>query len=136
MYYYPAGAQYTQSMNQPTQMQPNNYYGIKGRPVSSIEEVRAAQVDFDGSLFVFPDIANKKIYTKQINVDGTASLNMYELTTLPQPAPTPIQNYVTKEEFEKEISSLKESFQKAAEGARPATEKKSASVASPIAATF
>ena len=27
--------------------------GLKGRPVSSIEEVRAAQIDFDGSLFVF-----------------------------------------------------------------------------------
>lgn len=42
------------------------------RPVSSIDEVRAASIDFDGSVFYFPDLANKKIYTKQINMDGTA----------------------------------------------------------------
>ena len=48
---------------------------LKGRPVSSIEEVRAAQIDFDGSLFVFPDIANKCIYTKQISATGAAILN-------------------------------------------------------------
>ena len=34
------------------------------RPVSSVEEVRAYPIDFDGSIFYFPDIANKKIYTK------------------------------------------------------------------------
>ena len=50
--------------------------GLKGRPVSSIEEVKAAQIDFDGSLFIFPDIANKKIYTKQINLNGVAELNV------------------------------------------------------------
>ena len=51
--------------------------GLKGRPVSSLEEVRAAAVDFDGSVSFFPDLANGKIYTKQCNIDGTASLNMY-----------------------------------------------------------
>lgn len=48
--------------------------GIKGRPVSSIEEARAISIDFDGSVFYFPDLANRRIYTKQINMDGTASL--------------------------------------------------------------
>ena len=47
--------------------------GIKGRPVSSIEEVKATSIDFDGSVFFFPDLANKKIYTKQINLDGTST---------------------------------------------------------------
>lgn len=37
---------------------------IKGRPVVSIDEARASQIDLDGSLYVFPDIGNKKIYTK------------------------------------------------------------------------
>ena len=41
-------------------------------------------IDFDGSTFFFPDLANKRIYTKQINIDGTASLNMYELKELPK----------------------------------------------------
>ena len=47
--------------------------------VSSIEEARASLIDFDGSIFYFPDLANKRIYTKQINIDGTATLNVYEL---------------------------------------------------------
>jgi len=38
--------------------------GLKGRPVSSLEEVRAAAVDFDGTISFFPDLANGKIYTK------------------------------------------------------------------------
>jgi hypothetical protein len=72
----------------------NNYYpqqqptyqrspSLKGRPVSSIEEAKAMSIDFDGSIFYFPDLANQRIYTKQINVDGTASLKMYELKELP-----------------------------------------------------
>lgn len=51
---------------------------LKGRPVTSLEEARAAQIDFDGSVFLFPDIANGKIYTKQINLDGTATLKEYK----------------------------------------------------------
>ena len=39
--------------------------------------------DFDGSIFYFPDLANRRIYTKQINLDGTATLNMYELREMP-----------------------------------------------------
>jgi len=37
---------------------------IKGRPVVSIDEARTSQIDLDGSLYVFPDLGNKKIYTK------------------------------------------------------------------------
>lgn len=82
--------------------------GLKGRPVSSLEEARASAVDFDGSVFYFPDLANKRIYTKQINMDGTASLNMYELREMPlESAPT----YVTREEFETAIMQLKASLQ-------------------------
>jgi hypothetical protein len=35
------------------------------------------QIDLDGSLWVFPNVANGKIYTKQINNDGTASFKIY-----------------------------------------------------------
>lgn len=78
---------------------------LKGRPVSSLEEVRATGIDFDGSIFYFPDIANKRIYTKQINPDGTFTLLMYEQKELP----TPIDNssYVTKQEFGEVIELLK-----------------------------
>lgn len=77
--------------------------GIKGRPVSSLEEVRAAQIDFDGSVFVFPDLAHNKIYTKQINLDGTASLNMYQLAEIPSPE----TQFITREEFYKVLEELK-----------------------------
>lgn len=77
---------------------------IKGRPVSSIDEAKAAQIDFDGSLFIFPDVANKKIYTKQINLDGTASLNTY---TLEIKNTTADPGYVTKEEFNQVITEVK-----------------------------
>lgn len=89
---------------------PRNYYtpqvGLKGRPVSSIEEARATGIDFDGSIFYFPDIANKRIYTKQINLDGTPTFNMYELKDIPVPAPQ--GDYITREEFNEVISKLME----------------------------
>ena len=78
--------------------------GLKGRPVSSIDEARATSIDFDGSVFYFPDLANKCIYTKQINLDGTATLLMYELKEIPV-AEQP--NFVTSEEFENTITQLK-----------------------------
>ena len=46
------------TMNRPIYQQPA---GIKGRPVASIEEARASIIDFDGSIFFFPDLANKRI---------------------------------------------------------------------------
>jgi hypothetical protein len=53
--------------------------GLRGRPVTSFEEARVAQIDLDGSIFLFPDMGNKKIYTKRINIDGTAALQTYIL---------------------------------------------------------
>lgn len=78
--------------------------GLKGRPVSSIDEARATSIDFDGSVFYFPDLANRCIYTKQINLDGTATLLMYELKEIPV---TEQPNFVTREEFENTITQLK-----------------------------
>lgn len=79
--------------------------GLKGRPVSSIDEARAMSIDFDGSVFYFPDLANNKIYTKQINMDGTVSLLMYTLTEIPTTTPTS-QDYVTRQEFEAFLAKL------------------------------
>lgn len=50
---------------------------LKGRPVTSIEEARAMSIDLDGSISYFPDITNKRIYTKQFNPDGSASFKVY-----------------------------------------------------------
>ena len=112
-YYNPpyGGGQYQQrldAMMQNQQMYPQmlsqpNY--LKGRPVVSIEEARAAQIDLDGSLFIFTDIGNKKIYTKQINLDGTATLNTYSLEDKTLPV---TESFVTKSELEEILSNLRE----------------------------
>ena len=81
---------------------------IKGRPVVSIDEARASQIDLDGSLYVFPDLGNKKIYTKQINLDGTATFNTFELAA-PGEAPQP--SYVTKEELDEILAQFKASLE-------------------------
>lgn len=86
------------------QMPMQQLIGLKGRPVTSLEEVKAATIDFDGSIFFFPDLANKKIYTKQINLDGTMTLNVYELTFN---QPKEESNYVTREEFDAVVKQLK-----------------------------
>lgn len=90
----------------PSQQNRQPSFGLKGRPVSSFEEARAMSIDFDGSVFYFPDLANKKIYTKQINMDGTASLNMYELR--PIPIAQPNNDYITRAEFEQFVQSLRQ----------------------------
>lgn len=81
---------------------------IKGRPVVSIDEARASQIDLDGSLYVFPDLGNKKIYTKQINMDGTATFNIFELAAPAEEAATP--TYVTRDELDAAIEQLKASL--------------------------
>lgn len=90
----------------PVQPTPMGFAGLKGHPVSSLEEVKATSIDFDGSIFYFPDIANKKIYTKVVNLDGTASLNMYELKPIPE---NPISgDFVTRQEFDQALARISE----------------------------
>lgn len=99
------GMQYP--MQQPQQAQ--QY--IKGRPVSSFDEAKAIAIDWDGSIFVFTDVANKKIYTKRIMLDGTAELKTYVLAE-PEPAPTQTQPqtngdvYVLRSDFESQIEHM------------------------------
>ena len=94
---------------------PFNYSPIgslKGRPVSSIEEAKATAIDFDGSVVFFPDLANRSIYTKQFNPDGTATLNIYKQVELPPPTPSVnMGNYVTKEELNESLTKVKNAIQ-------------------------
>lgn len=111
-------------MYQPNQFFPQtqqifSQQSLKGRPVSSLEEVRATSIDFDGSVFYFPDLANKRIYTKQINADGTSTLNMYEFKPI---QPSVNSNYVTREEFENALKQIQNILQnKNTEEAKPQT---------------
>lgn len=70
-----------------------------------MEEVRAIPVDFDGSIFFFPDLANGKIYTKQVNIDGTASLNVYEYKQIEN---NNFSEFVTRDEFNQTLTELKD----------------------------
>ena len=99
---------------------------LKGRLVASLEEARATSIDFDGSIFYFPDIANKRIYTKQINMDGTATMNVYDLREIPiekeesSVVVPSVDKFVTKEEFERALAQINEALKKPiAEPARP-----------------
>lgn len=100
-----------QPIRQQPPMQNQGILYLKGRPVSSIEEVKAIPIDFDGSIFIFPDIANKQIYTKQINLDGTASINVYELKILQQPITQPqMTDYITRDEFNEQMEKIRAIF--------------------------
>ena len=125
---------YPQPTNQPPPYQPRAYQqaplqpmGLKGRLVSSFEEARASSIDFDGSVFYFPDLANRRIYTKQINIDGTASLYVYELREMPVQRDDSVlvpsvEKFVTRDEFEQVLKQL-QLLQKPTEPAVSATPK-------------
>lgn len=127
-----------QPMNQqviPNYTQPNylrtaqSQNGLKGRLVSSLEEARATSIDFDGSIFYFPDLANKRIYTKQINMDGTATLSMYELKETPIMNENPqttqsMNNFITRDEFEQVIGQIQQKLSKEVAQIQPNIPKK------------
>ena len=114
-YPYPQQPQYPQQigqMNQP--MQPAV---LKGRAVTSYDEAKAAMIDLDGSIYIFPDINNRVIYTKQINLDGTASLNTYTLTPIQNSPPQDPGSNDFRQNLEsainpllQELSALKDDF--------------------------
>lgn len=109
-YYYPNQPQQSYAPRQvPYEMPQQNL--LKGRFVSSVDEVRAAQVDFDGSIFVFPDIANKKIYTKQIDLNGNVKLEEYDWVPIEKTAA--VGDFVTKQEFEETMAKVKEAISQA-----------------------
>ena len=115
--YYPqtTNPQISQQSYSPYARQAPAQTGLRGRPVSSLEEVRATSIDFDGSIFYFPDLANKRIYTKQINIDGTATLNMYELKEFKEETKEgfvlpSIEKFVTKDELAQVLAEFRQSL--------------------------
>lgn len=117
--------QYQQMGYRPQQIWPAPQQQIpQVRPVSSIEEVRASPIDFDGSIFYFPDIANKKIYTKSINLDGTVGINLYELKENAAANNMSEAGYVTRQEFEDTINQLKLFYDELIQNMSQANDKK------------
>lgn len=110
-------SQYNQMFPQQEMMQqqvPQQMQMIKGRPVSSLEEARASMIDLDGSMYVFTDVANKRIYTKQILLDGTAELKTYVLEEQKQVQAQTNTNssYVLQQDFEEAIEILTKQINK------------------------
>ena len=69
--------------------QPMQPQGPMCRMVSSREEASSTPVDFSGSLMVFADIQNNRIYTKRWDAAaGAARFGEY----IPAPPPQPAQN--------------------------------------------
>lgn len=124
---YNAQPMYNQMYNNPmTQMQQTaQTQYIKGRPVSSFDEAKAVAIDWDGSIFVFTDVANKRIYTKQIMLDGTAELKTYVLeeaapaasvATDAQTTTSTNGDYVLRSDFESQIKALKDTIEELKKG--------------------
>lgn len=58
---------------------PNNQSArvyLKALPVTSLEEAKAAIVDLDGSMYVFVNVSQGEIYTKQYNLANGTSVNL------------------------------------------------------------
>ena len=105
--------QYPQ-FSQPQPRQPISQNFIKCRAVTSIDEAKASMIDLDGSINVFVDMGNKQIYTKQINLDGTASLNTYKLAENTPPIPREPDksvSYVKQEELETVCNSFNQQIE-------------------------
>ena len=77
--------QYSRAVMQPTP--------VKCSAVTSIEEAKAAMISMDGSPNVFTNFSKDEIYVKYINLNGTATLDIYtkkpyvEMVQQPQPQP-------------------------------------------------
>lgn len=81
----PTYPQYQQGYQQLQQPFPQT--GIKGRPVTSIDEAKAAQIDLDGTMTYFPSLGENKIYVKSIGYDGLPVFNVYQLVDAKQNQP-------------------------------------------------
>ena len=120
-YTYPQ-QQYIPQQNLGYKQQWNMQQTPQVRPVSSVEEVRAYPIDFDGSVFYFPDVANKKIYTKSINMDGTVAINLYELKEMPAADQCMSSSYITRQEFNDVITQLKTTYEEMLQSKEPKQE--------------
>lgn len=123
-----SGYSYDGYLGRNLQQQQNNQF-LKCRPVSSKEEAMAFQIDLDGSLWVFTDVGNGKIYTKQINNDGTATFNTYGYIKEEPQVFTNSNQFVTREELNKVVQNIMAAFPQLKENV-------AASPTTPLPSTF
>lgn len=94
-------------LQQQQQMQYNQQMQglLKGRQVSNFDEVKSVMVDLDGTPNYFIDNANKKIYVKQIGLDGSAVYDVYEKVN-PNISQKPVDTPVMHSEIEDIVNSV------------------------------
>ena len=90
---------YPQYFGQPQYQQPQYQQqrqpGVNVVPVSSLEEARAVQTDFNGGMVIMPCFNQGVIFTKQLDFStGSSVLSMYRRVDNAQ------SEYVTRGEFE------------------------------------
>lgn len=83
------------------QIAQQQYAGLKGRVVSSLEEVKAIPVDMDGTETYFPHPASNSIYTKAIDMNGNPVIHRYVLDNTGE-------KETTVADLDKRVKSLEE----------------------------
>ena len=112
--------QLPQMMQQQFPQIPQQMCGLKGRLVSSLDEVKAIAIDMDGSETYFPHPASNSIYTKSIDNSGNSVIKHYVLEENASPKIDPVKEELDGlkhkledlESLKNEIEILAEDFAK------------------------
>ena len=96
-----------QAMQQQFQQMPQQpMMYLKGRLVSSLDEVKASVVDMDGSETYFPHPASNSIYTKCIDMQGNSVIKHYVLEDVKDSKLDPVNEELSK--LKKRVSDLED----------------------------
>ena len=100
---------YNQSMLQPRYPQPiepqpimPKPMGLNGKVVDSIDTVKGMDINLDGSVSYFPLADGSKIVTKQLNMDGSSKMVVYEQVK----ENIKEVKYITSDELDKAIKKI------------------------------
>lgn len=100
---------YNQSMLQPRYSQPiepqpimPKPMGLNGKVVDSIDTVKGMDINLDGSVSYFPLADGTKIITKQLNMDGSSKMVVYEQVK----ENIKEVKYITSDELDKAIKKI------------------------------
>ena len=100
---------YNQSMLQPRYSQPiepqpimPKLMGLNGKVVDSIDTVKGMDINLDGSVSYFPLADGTKIITKQLNMDGSSKMVVYEQVK----ENIKEVKYITSDELDKAIKKI------------------------------
>ena len=79
---------------------------MKGRTVASLDEVKAAQIDLDGSLTYFPCPADNCIYAKAIDMNGMPVIQTYKLSFEKEAIPKRYADAEVVEALQQKVTSM------------------------------